>query len=164
MRRYRITLLMTALILAALPLTAAGAARTSGTAPAVKEHAPVVSITGHASVIRPDDSTAELNTTSYLPAAGSGSQTCIDRSLTLDAGNYDWQVFIETAGSPERALYLAAGSYLWEACIVGYTGDYYLVESTLEVSGYSPAGYISTFDVSAPSLEYTWGSYLTLLS
>lgn len=84
-------------------------------------------------------------------------RSCVDRSIYLAAGNYDW---VQTAGTGRRdPLTLNAGTYYWQDCLIPHDG-YYEQQSYLKAS-WDPATLDSSFNlVGLGSGNYNWGSDL----
>lgn len=98
--------------------------------------------------------------TQYLAGSpdSSMSESCVTRSIYLDAGNYGWDLIMTNEGTTGRTIYLEAGTYGWADCLIPENG-YYVHNSALT----PPAGataLVSNNTFLGGSGTYTWGSEL----
>lgn len=98
--------------------------------------------------------------------AGDG-QSCVQRSIYLAKGTYQWQQLLQGTAINYRDITLAAGWYTWQACITptfnesdGYWG--YADLSTLSPSWGGTAQLGANFEIYQTG-TYTWGDGLVPL-
>ncbi|WP_413099165.1 hypothetical protein [Streptomyces sp. Inha503] len=120
----------------------------------------VLSAQSPASAAAQDNPTAFNTREQFLDAHPTPimDKVCIDRRIELAAGNYDWN---QVLGDAKRSnVYLGAGWYTWEDCLIPDDG-FYRQETSLNPDN-SDWQTIRLKDDErlTQSAIFTWGSYL----
>ncbi|MDT0265702.1 hypothetical protein RM844_05285 [Streptomyces sp. DSM 44915] len=85
-------------------------------------------------------------------------ESCVERTITLAAGTYDWGQTLADGHRPD--FQLGAGEYRWQDCLYP-DGDFYTQQTTLDPANPDWDAVDLTETVTlTETREYTWGSYL----